>query len=152
MSKKQNVVVESKGIISEAFQNVEGLSIRKIAEATNANYNMLLKSGKEPIKGQVYDPNLLNYNAIEVYLRKHVEGFDELDWAEIAQQSVTVRLPKEAKEWDVNDRIKIRQDERAYTILIKTETHVVIMADNDTQPRVFSLPTFAHQCPKKIAQ
>lgn len=137
--------------IREAFEKYENLNIRKISETLNVNYNMMLKAGKQPMPGEVYNPELLNYTAIEVYLRKKLrDAYDDVDWEEIASAVVITRT-KETIEWSEGDLLTIRQDEHTYKVLFVTPSHIVIMAVDGTQPRVFSWNTFDHQTPRKAA-
>ena len=136
--------------IREAFEKYENLSIRKISESLNVNYNMMLKAGKQPMLGEVYNPELLNYTAIEVYLRKKLgDAYDDVDWEEIASTAVITRT-KETIKWSEGDLLTIRQDEHTYKVLFVTPSHIVIMAVDGTQPRVFSWNTFDHQTPRKV--
>lgn len=136
--------------IKEAFETYENLSIRKISESLNVNYNMMLKAGKQPRPGEIYNPELLNYTAIEVYLRKKLgDEYDDVDWEEIAAASVATRT-REKIEYHEGDTLTIRQDEHTYKVLFTTPTHIVIMAVDGTQPRVFSWNTFDHQTPRKV--
>ena len=136
--------------IREAFEKYENLSIRKISESLNVNYNMMLKAGKQPMPGEVYNPELLNYTAIEVYLRKKLgDEYDDVDWEEIASTAVITRT-KESIKWSEGDLLTIRQDEHTYKVLFVTTSHIVIMAVDGTQPRVFSWNTFDHQTPRKV--
>lgn len=136
--------------LSEIFAAHENLSLRKIAQTTAVNYNMLLKAGKQPKAGEVYNPDLLNYDAIEAYLRKKLkEQYDSLNWEEIAESSMKP-LVTAKPEYTAGSRLKIRQDDNVYKVMIVTETHVCIMAENGTQPRVFSWATFEHQGPKMM--
>lgn len=146
---KKNVnTVEITGIVEEKMTSVENLSLRKLAMYLEVNYNMLLKAGKQPKAGEVYNPELLNYDAIEAYLRKKMgDAFDGIDWNEAAECTIQTRT-KEAITWEVGSKLKIRGDESVYQVMIATATHVCIMAVDGTQPRVFSWNTFEHQTPR----
>lgn len=152
MSKKVNIktgeITEVKSLAT-IFEEHPNLSLRKLAEATGVNYNMLLKAGKKPVAGQLYDPTLINYAEVEAYVRKKSETpMDSLNWEEIEAASAPVRT-REAINWEIGDKLKIRQDDNVYQVFMTTETHIVIMALEGTQPRVFSWATFEHQGPKK---
>ena len=146
--KNNNVNIEINGIVREKFENIEELSLRKIAISLGLTYNMLLKASKQPQIGQVYDPNALNYDAIEMYMRKKLgEKFDEIDWLELANASTIVRIEK--PNYELGELLKLRGDDRVYKVEMTTPTHIVIMDVDGTQPRVFSWPTFEHQGPRK---
>lgn len=145
MSKK------TKTNLAEVFHQYPELSLRKVALATELNYNMLLKQGKKPILGVPYDPELINFPAVEGYMRKKLgEGFEDINWQDIAELKVATKKSGEAVKYEVNDLLTLRADDRTYQVKMVTETHIVIMAVDDTRPRVFSYPTFKHQCPKKF--
>lgn len=148
---KKNVnTIEITGIVEEKMTSVENLSLRKLAMYLEVNYNMLLKAGKQPKAGEVYNPELLNYDAIEAYLRKKMgDAFDDIDWDEAAECTIQTRT-KESITWEVGAKLKIRGDESVYQVMIVTETHICIMSVEGTQPRVFSWNTFEHQTPKKV--
>lgn len=132
-----------------AFETNENLSLRKVAQYFDVNYNMLLKAAKTPKVGEVYDPTATNYTAMEQYLTKKGYNLEEVDWDAISELATTVRVQL-PKEFAVGQLIKLRQDDTTYQIHMLTETHVVIMGVDATQPRVMSLPTFMHQGPKNV--
>ena len=145
---KTNANITSAGIVREKFESIEALSLRKIAVSLGLTYNMLLKASKQPQAGQVYDPQAINYDAVELYMRKKLrEQFDEIDWDELAAASTIVRIAKPS--FEVGATLKLRGDDRIYKVELTTATHIVIMEVDGTQPRVFSWTTFEHQGPRK---
>lgn len=132
-----------------AFETNENLSLRKVAQYFDVNYNMLLKAAKTPKVGEIYDPTAMNFEAMEQYLTKKGCDLAKIDWNDVSEFATTIRvqLPKEFAEGQL---IQIRQDDTIYKIHMLTETHVVIMGIESTQPRVMSLPTFMHQGPKNV--
>lgn len=146
--KKQNNTIETNGIVREKFESIENLSLRKISVSLGLTYNMLLKASKQPQEGQVYDPNAINYEAVEQYMRKKLgEQFETINWDELAAASTVVRVEKPS--YEVGALLKLRGDDRIYKVEMTTPTHIVIMEVDGTQPRVFSWPTFEHQGPRK---
>lgn len=145
---KANANIEINGIVREKFESIETLSLRKISVSLGLTYNMLLKASKQPQVGQVYDPNALNYEAIEMYMRKKLgDKFNDIKWDELANASTIVRIEKPT--YEVGALLKLRGDDRVYKVEMTTSTHIVIMEVDGTQPRVFSWPTFEHQGPRK---
>lgn len=132
-----------------AFEANENLSLRKVAQYFDVNYNMLLKASKQPKEGEIYDPTAMNFEAMAQYLTKKGCNLAEVDWNEVSEAATTVRV-RLPKEFAVGQLIKLRQDDTTYQIHMLTETHVVIMGVEATQPRVMSLPTFMHQGPKNV--
>lgn len=126
------------------------VSIRRMARELNLNYSLVLKASKKPIEGQMYDPTTPNVEAINEYVNARVapEVIAEIDWNEVAEQITEVAaLPKE---FELNQRVTLRQDENIYTIIYMTETHVVIISDELLVPRVLSKNTFLHQGPRIV--
>lgn len=126
----------------------EKVSIRRVAKELNLNYSLLLKASKRPVEGQVYDPSTPNYEAMNDYVNSRVaeDVIDGIDWNEIAESITEVAaLPKE---FELGQKVNIRQDDNTYEIVLMTETHVVILAEANTTPRVMSKATFLHQGPR----
>lgn len=126
----------------EAYPNA---SLRKLAAATEINYGVLLKKSKEPIPGQAYDPEAVNWDALEAKLQsKHVD-WTTLDWAILNQgpQRKGATLQKDISQFNVGDKVYLRRNnEKPYEILYKTETHVVIMLEGSTEPQAWANNTF----------
>ena len=140
--------------MKEAFDQYPDLSLRKVAMALDLNYNMLLKKGKEPVPGIPYDPELINFTSVEIYIRKKLgDKYDDVEWDAINEINAGVaRKKKEEIVWAVGDKLTIRGSDATYEVHMATETHIVIMEVGGTQPRVFSWNTFEHQTPRKVAQ
>ena len=47
--------------LQKCFEMNPNASLRKLAQATNINYGVLLKKSKEPIPGEAYDPEAINW-------------------------------------------------------------------------------------------
>lgn len=137
------------------------LSLRKIAKGLDLNYNMMLKKGKAAKAGEVYNPDVINWDAVEDYIRAKTGGpeeFDEIDWAEIAKTSTgtssTSKLTLE--NFLVGTLLTLRGNrDQLYKVLFGNGTSIVIipMANDEEpdfmgKPRVFGHATFFHQGPK----
>lgn len=142
-------IIKTNGIVKEMFEKHETLSLKKLSDSVGVNYNMMLKAGKQPIPGVPYDPTLLNYEAIETYLRKKNVDVDNLEWTEIATAAAAIRT-KEQINWTVGDTLKIRGSEATFRVELITPTHVVFMEVGGTIPRAMSWNTFEHQTPKLV--
>ena len=126
----------------------EKVSLRRIAKELNLNYSLLLKASKRPIEGEIYDPSKRNDNAINTYVNDRVDAevLKTIDWTEIAETvTESAELPKE---FEVGQIVQLRQDDNKYEIVLQTETHVVILSQSNTTPRVLSKATFLHQGPR----
>lgn len=126
----------------EAYPNA---SLRKLAAATEINYGVLLKKSKEPIPGQAYDPEAVNWSALEAKLQSKNIDWTTLDWAILNQgpQRKGATLQKDIDAFKVGDKVYLRRNnEKPYEILYKTETHVVIMLEGSTEPQAWANSTF----------
>jgi poly-gamma-glutamate capsule biosynthesis protein CapA/YwtB (metallophosphatase superfamily) len=128
----------------------EKVSLRRLAKELNLNYSLLLKAAKRPTEGQVYDPNARNDVAINKYVNDRIDPkvLKDIDWEAVAASVADVA--EVAKEFEIGQRVQIRQDENIYEIVLQTETHVVILSASNTTPRVLSKPTFLHQGPRLV--
>ena len=141
--------------IEKLFNENEAMNLRKLALATNCTYQVLLKASKKPIVGETYDPTKINYEELaKTILRKiSIEEFDAIDFEAIIANARTTSAQLSASDFEINEEFTLRNDKSnlKYTMLLKTNTHVVIIREDTTQPRVMSNETFAHQGPKKLA-
>lgn len=132
------------------FESYENVSIRRFAEAVGINYNMLLKASKKPIEGVPYDPTAINYDAIEAMLEKREIDLEQFDWEAINEKPsrITSTLSKDIADFNVGAKVYLREDnEKAFEILYKTETHIVIMKEGTSEPRALSISTFFFKGP-----
>lgn len=140
--------------IENLFTNNEGMNLRKLAIATDCTYQVLLKAAKKPIVGKAYDPTEINYDELAKSVERKItpEEFDAIDFEAIIASARTTSAQLTAFDFEVGESFTLRNDKdgRTYNMLLKTDTHVVIIRDDTTQPRVMSNDTFAHQGPKKV--
>lgn len=140
--------------IEKLFNENETMNLRKLSLATNCTYQVLLKASKKPIVGETYDPTKINYDELaKTILRKiSIEDFDAIDFEAIIANSKATSAQLSSADFEINEEFTLRNDKSnlKYTMLLKTNTHVVIIREDTTQPRVMSNDTFAHQGPKKI--
>ena len=141
--------------IEKLFNENEAMNLRKLAIATNCTYQVLLKAAKKPIVGETYNPTKINYEELAKSIERKisVEEFDAIDFDAIIASARTTSAQLSASDFAVDESFTLRNDKdgRTYKMLLKTDTHVVIIRDDTTQPRVMSNETFAHQGPKKLA-
>ena len=124
------------------MEKYENVSIRKLAANTGINYGILLKLSKQPIPGQIYNPEAINYAAVEEKLTKKNVNIEELDW-ESMNVGRTTTLSKSVDDFKVGDEVYLRKNnEVPYIIVYKTETHVVIMLKGTSEPQAWSNNTF----------
>lgn len=124
------------------MEKYENVSIRKLSTETGVNYGILLKLSKQPIPGQIYNPEAINYAAVEEKLTKKNVNLEELDW-ESMNVGRTATPSKSVDDFKVGDEVYLRKNnEVPYVIVYKTETHVVIMLKGTSEPQAWSNNTF----------
>lgn len=165
MSKKVNATAATTATapISEFFEKYPNVSIRRLALATNINYMILLKKSKAPIPGEAYDPEAINWAAVEEKLTSKGVDWNTLDWEAMNAASTrrSATLQKSIDAFSVGDKVYLRRDNTTpYEILYKTETHIVIMKVGTSEPQAWANNTFLMNGPvfeprattKKVAQ
>ena len=151
MSKKNITTNEAKvetisELLQQKFEQYPNASLRKLAAATNTSYPVLLKRSKAPIVGQPYDPEATNWTAVAEYLEAHEIDTEVLDWEALnatKQRAGTVGVGKSLADYEVGQKVWLRRDnEVPYQIVYMTETHVVLLQDDSTEPIAWSATTF----------
>lgn len=149
---RDQAIAEATAVLQEYFED-ENASIKQLAFAAGANYTALLKASKAPVSGQMYDPDNVNFGAmIQVLVRKN--GIDALAGLKVDKLLATgTDVPEVLLDVKVNDIVTLRPVENAdgsvtefppYRAHIVTPTHLVIMVDGTSKPRVMSNATFKH--------
>lgn len=134
--------VNSLQALFEAYPNA---SLRKLAAATEVNYGILLKKSKEPIPGEAYDPEAINWKALEDKLTAKKVDWTTLDWEALnaGPNRKGATLQKSIDAFKVGDKVYLRRNNTTpYEILYKTETHIVIMLEGTTEPQAWANNTF----------
>lgn len=150
MSKSINTIAAHRNAAAAAdlknlFEHYPNASIRKLAAATNINYGILLKKSKEPIPGEAYDPEAINWEAIANKLRDKGIDFASLNWEAMnaGPNRQGASLQKDISAYNVGDKVYLRKNNTTpYTIVYKTATHIVIMLDGTTEPQALAHNTF----------
>ncbi len=136
---------DSKAVLTNQLSDLlsKGLTLRKIAHASGANYGKLLKASRQPIPGEPYDPQAMNYAAMEAVLQPVAEQFAAVDWDEVLEHGVRkVTVVKDIEAFKVGTKVYLRRSENSFEIIWTTDTHVVILEENSTEPRSWSWDTF----------
>lgn len=131
--------------LKNLFERYPNASLRKLAAATGVNYSILLKKSKEPIVGQAYDPEAINWVAIANKLRDKGVDFATLDWEAMNQGPARkgATLQKDMDAFQVGTEVYLRRNnEVPYVIVYKTATHVVVQLKGTTEPLAWSHNTF----------
>lgn len=150
MSKKMNtsevaITTTTSLSLKDYFEKYPNASLRKLAQATNINYGVLLKKSKEPIPGEAYDPEAINWPSLEAKLTSKEVDWGTLDWEALnaGPNRKGTSLQKDIDAFKVGDEVFLRRDNTTpYKILYKTDTHVVIMKVGSTEPQAWANNTF----------
>ena len=152
MSKKMNAneaaitaTTTTRESLQALFEKYPNASLRKLAQATDINYGVLLKKSKDPIPGEAYDPEATNWKALEDKLTSKGVDWNALDWEALnaGPNRKGSALQKDIDAFKVGDKVYLRRDNTTpYEILYKTETHVVIMKVGTSEPQAWANNTF----------
>lgn len=143
--------------LKEQFELHKNVSLRKVAQAIGLNYQTMLKASKQPIVGQPYNPDELNYGAVAQYIAKHddaVGAFEEIDWPAMdasAQAGRQAQLSKDINDpmFEVGKQVYLRTNPTVpYNIIFKTGTHIVLMLEGTEEPISWSHSTFFFKGPQ----
>lgn len=132
--------------------NYPKLSLKKICEVTNVCYQYVLKSSKKPIPNTSYDPTSINYEEVDkIFERKGVD-LGSFDWGTIENEITTITPINKIEDFEIDVEFTLREVEEkkgtVYRVIFTTETHIVFMSKESTQPRVMNWDTFVHQSPR----
>lgn len=131
--------------LQKCFELNPNASLRKLAQATNINYGVLLKKSKDPIPGEAYDPEATNWVALEAKLTSKGVDWNNLNWSELnaGPNRKGTTLQKDIDAFKVGDKVYLRRDNTTpYEIVYKTDTHVVIMKEGTSEPQAWANNTF----------
>lgn len=152
MSKKMNAneaaitaTTTTRESLQALFEKYPNASLRKLAQATDINYGVLLKKSKDPVPGEAYDPEATNWKALEDKLTSKGIDWNTLNWSVLnaGPNRKGSALQKNIDAFKVGDKVYLRRDNTTpYEILYKTETHVVIMKVGTSEPQAWANNTF----------
>lgn len=152
MSKKMNAneaaitaTTTTRESLQALFEKYPNASLRKLAAATEINYGVLLKKSKDPIPGEAYDPEAINWQALEDKLTAKGVDWNALDWEALnaGPNRKGTALQKDIDAFKVGDKVYLRRNNTTpYEILYKTETHVVLMLEGTSEPMAWANNTF----------
>lgn len=127
------------------FSQYPNASLRKLAAATEVNYGVLLKKSKDPIPGEAYDPEAINWTAIEATLAKKEVDFKTLNWEELnaGPNRKGAALQKDVEAFPVGCKVYLRKNNQTpYEVVYKTDTHVVLQLEGSQEPIAWANNTF----------
>ena len=132
----------NKMTIKEVMTNYENVSIRKVAEVTNVTYTLLLKASKAPIPNQIYDPTNINYDEMQKMFDRRKIDLSNFEW-ETFNVATRQKTAKTFDDFKVGDAVYLRENnETPFDVIYKTETHIVLMLRDTTEPRSLNANTF----------
>lgn len=155
---KTITIEDSKAIMATAealkkgFEANPNATVRKLANSCGVkNYMGLLNASRKPVAGMTYDPDALNYDAMaKVLLRNGVDAAT-IDWAEVAAEAQRTpgTVVKDLSAFDVGMKVYLRREPTTpYTIVYKTETHIVLLLEGSTEPLAWKNTTFLFNGPQ----
>ena len=142
MSKSINKFADSLQAMFEFYPNA---SIRKLSTATGINYGIMLKLSKKPVPGEAYDPEAINWAALEEKLKSKNVDWTTLDWDALNEgpNRKGATLVKDIDAFQVGAEVYLRKNnEVPYVIVYKTATHVVVQLKGSTEPQAWANNTF----------
>ena len=127
------------------FEQYPNASIRKLSTTTGINYGIMLKLSKKPIPGEAYDPEAINWTALEEKLKSKSIDWTTLDWDALNEgpNRKGATLLKDIDAFQVGAEVYLRKNnEVPYVIVYKTATHVVVQLKGSTEPQAWANNTF----------
>lgn len=127
------------------FEQYPNASIRKLSAAAGSNYGIMLKLSKKPIPGEAYDPEAINWTALEEKLTSKSIDWTTLDWDALNEgpNRKGATLVKDVDAFQVGAEVYLRKNnEVPYVIVYKTATHVVVQLKGSTEPQAWANNTF----------
>ena len=128
------------------------LSLKKICETIDVCYQYVLKASKKPIPNTPYDPTSINFEEIEKIIERKNIDLATFDWETIASEIAIVTPINKVEDFSVGIEFTLREVEEKkgtiYEVVFTTDTHIVFMSKESTQPRVMNWDTFVHQSPR----
>ena len=142
--------------MAEELQNTlakyTNVSLRKLALATGVNYQSLLKASKKPTVGVKYNPDEVNFVEVAKVFIRAEKSLEDIDFEELNNATNSGRvsaLSKNMDDFKVGDKVYLRTNATIpYTIIYKTNTHIVIMLEGTEEPLAWSNSTFLFKGPQ----
>lgn len=139
--------------LRDIMNEFENVSIHRISNTANVTYGLLLKKSKEPIANVPYDPEAINYDAVEKYLEKREIDWRNLPWEEMNTKDSRATLIKDHTRFVPGTKVFLRiSPTTPAEILFKTETHIVFMLEGTSEPKAWSINTFMLNGPSMEAR
>ena len=142
--------------MAEELQNTltkyTNVSLRKLSIASGLNYQALLKASKKPTVGVEYNPDEVNFVEVAKVFIRGEKALKDIDFEELNNATNSGRvstLSKNMDDFKVGDKVYLRTNATIpYTIIYKTNTHIVIMLEGTEEPLAWSNSTFLFKGPQ----
>ena len=158
MSKKVNeqttATTTTTTSLKEYMEKYSNVSLRKLATATvelskatpenfgAINYGVFLAKSKMPVPGEMYDPASINWDALEQKLAEKGFTAADFDWAAMNDAGSSA-VSKNVEDFPVGTQVYLRRNnDTPYTVMYKTNTHIVIQLDGTSEPLAWANNTF----------
>lgn len=164
MKKNDNIVIATDSIskdwglpmtatLADYCGKFENVTLADLAKATGGNVTVMRGKAKEPVIGEIYDPEKVNYAAVSDYLYKRNPNLKlgALDWG--AMNEVKVPVSRELiLNYETGSRYYIKRLNGEFYVIATTSTHVALMPlnDGDTTIRAYHKDTFKAYSPKYL--
>ena len=158
MSKKvttTNATDTTPKTLQELMTQYPNVSLRRLVNATvemskadpekfhSINYGIMLTKSKLPVVGETYDPNTTNWEALTEKLAEKGFAPTDFDWEQLNEGTSTATLSKNMDDFEVGKEVYLRRDNtKPFTIVYKTDTHVVLTLEGSSEPMAWSNNTF----------
>lgn len=157
--------IETKKIMTK----YDKISLRVIAQQLDLNYSALLKKRYMPIPGEVYDPETINYDALDAYINERVAAkydedpdyaiqYDQLNWEELNEESgrkgAGVSAAKNFSDdaYAVGQQLTLRNSQEAYKVVYRNEGYICLEGLVSGKLKTMNANTFLHQTPRSIIE
>lgn len=148
--------------VREIMEQHDRITLRKIAQVYDLNYQSLLKKQHMPIPGEVYDPDAINYEAVDAYINDRVSSryeldvdfamaVDEIDWAAINEETATrpgVAATKEFGQYEIGQVYTLRNAMEPYKVVYRNEGYICLEGVHSMKLKTMNANTFLHQTPR----
>ena len=136
--------------IFEKIMSNHDLTIRKICVNANLKYHKIHKAATAPVPGEVYDPERINFEAINKALTpKEKRELEKFDWETVAT-GARVKVEVDYDRFKVGTRWHLRIFGWV-TIVYTTNTHCVLVLDAEPEiPRSWKFETFIVNGPSEV--
>lgn len=132
------------------FNENKDLTIAKVAaflKESKVSAAAMTKKSKEPIVGEVYNPEAINFKAIEEYLVSKKINIDTIDWKAVVALEAEEKVIEMTLE--VGDTFKMKYkpySTQVWQLVYKTATHVCVINNESTEPKVLAHKTIVEGC------